>query len=159
MKVLGPAMKCHRCPKQATLHITDVLPDSQYEEIHLCDDCAKKFLSAPTSSKKSGKGNETDPNMKVCNICGLKFVEFRNTGRLGCPHDYDSFKEELVPLLQSIHWDVRHVGKTPRKSPTDSSHLVELSSLRRQLQQAIDGENYETAAKLRDRIKQLEGSE
>src|SRR6266540_4360272 len=114
----GRQMKCQRCPKQATLHITEVLGDDRFEEAHLCEECAKKYLYEPHSSKKtpSLKGGEgaiatDEPDVlgeKQCEACGLKFVEFRNNGRLGCPHDYDAFKADLLPLLESVHGETKH---------------------------------------------------
>jgi protein arginine kinase activator len=157
-------MKCQRCPKQATRHITEVLGDEKFEELHLCEECAKKYLyeteAKKTSTAKSYQGKEfettSDPGAKQCSVCGIKFVEFRNTGRLGCPHDYDEFREELLPLLESIHGDMKHLGKTPRRRPTTRSLGLELIQLRKQLQAAVSEEDYEEAARLRDRIKQLE---
>jgi protein arginine kinase activator len=152
-------MKCQRCPKPATLHITEVLPHDKFDELHLCEDCAKKHLYAGTGKKSSkGSGDVDDPGGKVCEACGLKFIEFRNSGRLGCPHDYDSFREELLPLLESIHGDVKHEGKSPRRLPKGKLDQNELGHLRRKLQQAVTEEAYEEAAKLRDRIKTLEES-
>ena len=88
----------------------------------------------------------------------MKFVEFRNHGRLGCPHDYDSFKEELLPLLESVHGDAKHAGKTPRRLPRAKAGQIELTQLRRKLQQFVNEEKYEEAARTRDRIKELEES-
>lgn len=152
------AMKCQRCPKQATLHITEVLPHDKFEEYHLCEECAKKYLYPSAAAKKTAAGGEVteDPGGKVCEVCGIKFVEFRNTGRLGCPHDYDSFKPELIPLLESIHGEPKHNGKTPHRLPRAKAEQRELAQLRKQLQEAITNEKYEEAARLRDRIKHLE---
>lgn len=157
-------MKCQRCPKPATLHITEVLPEDRFEELHLCEDCAKKYLYEPAAqqaAKKVGKAAAEldlpdDPSGKQCEACGLKFVEFRNTGRLGCSHDYDAFREELLPLLESIHGDVRHQGKAPRRLPKARSAQAELAQLRKKLQQAVQQEAYEEAAQIRDRIRELE---
>ncbi len=157
-------MKCLRCPKQATYHITEVLPEDRFEEVHLCEDCAKKYLVEP--HKKAAPGKATDvpePAEEVfagptCESCGLSYLEFRNHGRFGCAHDYDAFKGELLPLLESIHGDVRHVGKTPRRLPRTQGEQVELATLRRRLQQLVTEENYEEAARVRDRIKELEAS-
>jgi protein arginine kinase activator len=159
-------MKCQRCPKQATLHITEVLGEERFEELHLCEDCAKKYLYEPAqqaAAKKAGKavpaaesGDADDPAGKQCEACGIKFLEFRNAGRLGCPHDYDAFKEELLPLLESIHGDNRHQGKTPRRLPKAKTAQAELGQLRKKLAQAVQDEAYEEAARLRDRIRQLE---
>ena len=68
-----------------------------------------------------------------CEVCGIKFVDFRNTGRLGCPHDYQEFREELTPLLENIHGETRHCGKTPRRLPQSKQTQSELIQLRKQL--------------------------
>ena len=158
-------MKCQRCPKQATLHITEVLGDERFEELHLCEDCAKKYLYepqpaakvAPSKPEPLSEGEEPDAlGDKECEACGLKFVEFRNHGRLGCPHDYDAFKEDLLPLLESVHGDVKHVGKSPRRLPKARGAQQELTQLRRKLSQAVADEKYEEAARIRDRIRELE---
>ena len=152
-------MKCQRCHKPATLHITEVLPDDRYEEFHFCEECAKKYLYPAGAAKKpSGKAGEMndDPNTKFCDACGIKFVEFRNSGRLGCSHDYDRFGAEIVPLLESIHGDTRHGGKSPRRGAARLPEQNELVQLRRELVAAVSDEEYESAAKLRDRIRRLE---
>ena len=93
-----------------------------------------------------------------CEACGIKFVEFRNTGRLGCSHDYDVFKAELTPLLEGIHGQARHAGKTPRRLPKVRLSRQELAKLQKKLKKAVDDEDYEEAARLRDRIKETEGA-
>lgn len=150
--------KCQRCPKQATVHITEVLSGGGFEEVHLCEDCARKYLHPTSGAKKSGKGtaDADDLGGKTCPACGLKFVEFRNAGRFGCPHDYDQFREELTPLLESIHGSTRHEGKSPRATPKAKPVNAELNTLKRKLQQAVVEEHYEEAAQLRDRIRRLE---
>jgi protein arginine kinase activator len=157
-------MKCQRCPKQATYHITEILGQEKYIDLHLCEECAQKHLADPEASvKKSAEKPAPSPTADLadlghrqCEACGIKFVEFRNSGRLGCPHDYDSFKDELLPLLDNIHGDTKHVGKAPRRLPKVKADQVELAQLRRQLQVAVTKEAYEEAAALRDRIKRLE---
>src|SRR5207237_9606432 len=66
------------------------------------------------------------------------------------------FKEDLLPLLESVHGDTRHVGKVPRRLPRAKGAQLELAQLRRKLQQAVTEEAYEEAARIRDRIKELE---
>jgi protein arginine kinase activator len=159
-------MKCQKCTKAATLHITEVISDDQFEELHLCEECANKYLYEP--QQKGSKGGEaglveesdetSSLNQKECPECGIKFVEFRNSGRLGCPHDYQEFREELVPLLENIHGEVRHCGKTPRRLPQNKQTQSELMQLRKQLQQAVKREAYEEAASIRDKIRKLEES-
>lgn len=159
-------MKCQKCTKQATLHITEVLTEDQYEELHLCEECAQKYIHEPAQAG-GHKGPESSVeesdeatllNQRECPVCGIKFVEFRNSGRLGCPHDYQEFRDELVPLLENIHGETRHCGKTPRRQPQNKQTQSELVQLRKQLLQAVTKEAYEEAARLRDRIRKLEES-
>ena len=154
--------KCQRCQSPATLHITEILGPGQFEEVHLCEQCATKY--SQDAPAKSGKGAkeltaEADEGLfsqHACPQCGIKFVDFRNSGRLGCPHDYDAFREDLAPLLENIHGDTKHCGKTPRRLPQAKQNQTELVQLRKQLTQAIHKEAYEEAARIRDRIRQLE---
>src|ERR1700736_180353 len=162
------AMKCQKCTKAATLHITEVVSDDQFEELHLCEECANKYLYEPQQKGTAQKGTDAGPveeadeagslNQRECPVCGIKFVEFRNSGRLGCPHDYQEFREELAPLLENIHGETRHCGKTPRRLPQNKQTQSELLQLRKQLQQAVTREAYEEAARIRDKIRQLEES-
>ena len=161
-------MKCQKCTKAATLHITEVVSDEQFEELHLCEECANKYLYEPQHKGGPGKGGEGEGvqeadeasalNQRECPQCGIKFVEFRNSGRLGCPHDYQEFRQELIPLLENIHGETRHCGKMPRRLPQNKQTQSELMQLRNRLKQAVTKEDYEEAARLRDRIRQLEES-
>src|SRR5437016_10077512 len=149
--------KCQKCHNPATLHITEVLSEEQFEELHLCEQCANKYLYE--SQQKAGKAAIAESgreeaglfNQHECPSCGIKFVEFRNSGRLGCPNDYQEFRDELLPLLENIHGDTRHVGKTPRRLPQMRQTQGELIQLRKQLQHAVTREAYEEAANIRDR--------
>jgi protein arginine kinase activator len=160
-------MKCQKCTKAATLHITEIVSEDQVEELHLCEECAHKYLYEPQKqpagvkaapSGSAEEGEEPAVLNRECEVCGLKFVDFRNTGRLGCPHDYQEFREELLPLLENIHGETRHTGKAPRRLPQSKQTQSELLQLRKQLLQAINKEAYEEAARLRDRIRRLEES-
>jgi protein arginine kinase activator len=156
--------KCQKCHNPATLHITEVLAENQFEELHLCEQCANKYLYEPQQKIGAGKGGAGEARegeegllgQNECPDCGIKFVEFRNTGRLGCPHDYQAFREDLLPLLENIHGEVRHCGKVPRRLPQNKEMHSELIQLRNRLKQAVTKEDYEEAAKLRDNIKRLE---
>jgi len=157
-------MKCQKCPNAATLHITEIVSENHVEELHLCESCAHKYLYEPqpkASKPLPQPAEETDEPAvlnRECEVCGTKFVDFRNTGRLGCPHDYEVFRDELLPLLENIHGETRHVGKSPRRLPQSKQTQSELIQLRKQLLQAINREAYEEAARVRDRIRELEES-
>jgi len=155
-------MKCQKCHNQAILHITEVLGEEQFEELHLCEQCAQKYLydsqqkAGKAAIAESGREEEGLFNQHECPSCGIKFVEFRNSGRLGCPNDYQEFRDDLIPLLENIHGETKHCGKTPRRMPQNQQALSELMQLRNRLKQAVTKEDYEEAARLRDRIRQLE---
>ena len=164
-------MKCQRCPKQATFHITDI-ERGKPKEFHFCDEHARQHLSPTTeggektemsslAEKLSQGGLEparetTSADKQVCPLCQMSFQEFRNTGRLGCPYDYEVFRDELMPLLENIHEETRHTGKFPRRAPRDPVRQTELIQLRNEQKRAIAAEDYETAARIRDKIKSIE---
>ena len=110
--------------------------------------------SAP-GAEGAGAARPADPSHLACARCGLGYAEFRKTGRLGCPADYDAFADALLSLLERVHRvapGVGHAGKTPKRG----GHLAELTRLRSELTAAIDSEDYETAARLRDAIRRKE---
>ncbi len=106
--------------------------------------------SGKLSTQSSALDTMTCPN------CQITFAEFRRTGRLGCPHDYEVFRDELMPLLENIHGEPRHSGKAPRRAPRTSRQQNTLIRLRNDLKRAVAGEDYEAAARLRDEIRVIE---
>jgi len=164
-------MKCQQCEKPATFHITE-LTGSQPQELHFCETCAKTYLTqgetgapvAPTLANvlakqlQIGKAAEelAKLDQRACPVCGITFFEFRNQGRLGCPHDYVYFEKELTPLVANIHGETRHVGKRPRGHEAGTDQQTELIRLRREMEEAKQKEHYERAAKIRDQIRELE---
>lgn len=165
-------MKCQKCAKPATFHITDI-ERGKPREYHFCDEHARQHLTPneeaavePTSpmgelAKKlaSGSGLAREPSpadKQACPSCNITFLEFRNSGRLGCPYDYEVFRDELMPLLENIHDETRHSGKVPKRAPRNSQKQTELIQLRNDLKRAVAAEDYETAARVRDRIKAIE---
>jgi protein arginine kinase activator len=158
-------MKCQRCPQAATLHITEIVSEDQVEEMHLCEKCAHEYLYEP-QQKQAGKsaapsleeGDEPAVMNRECEVCGIKFVDFRNTGRLGCPHDYVCFKRQLEPLIVNIHGETAHTGKRPRRGAGGTESQTELIRLRRKMKEAVAAEDYEEASRLRDEIRRVENS-
>lgn len=163
-------MKCSRCSKPATLHITEIRHGT-VQAVHLCESCAQEYLSSsslnevadPADQLAAQLGQLDEGELReyddlVCPNCGLTFREFRQQGRLGCPHDYVAFEEELMPLLENIHGETQHVGKFPKRAPHESQRQYELIRLRNQLRSAVEDEQYEEAARLRDEIQTLESA-
>jgi protein arginine kinase activator len=156
--------KCRRCTKTATLHVTEIR-EGKAVAVHLCDTCAREYLEqgGPDETvfpelpgKLSDVMAETAESQAVCPNCGITFREFREHGRFGCAQDYTEFMAELIPLLESIHEDSRHVGKQPRGTIVGTKDQSRLSQLRNQQRTAIEKEDYEAAAVLRDQILELE---
>ncbi len=162
-------MKCQKCEKPATFHITDLTTEGLVE-LHFCADCAKTFLQpdgekpAETMTKAVKdqlKLEQTAEELreldtKTCPVCGISFFEFRQIGRLGCPHDYKFFAEELEPLLLNIHGNSKHVGKHPKRPLLDPVLAAKIIQLRRGLRDCVENEDYENASKTRDQIRKLE---
>ncbi len=167
-------MKCQKCDKLATFHITELTggPGGELVELHLCEDHARTYLTQSDDSaedKQSMAGalaqqlqvGQTAEELsrldqKACPVCGITFYEFRSKGRLGCPHDYTFFEQELMPLLANIHGETEHVGKTPRRAPMQTENRTRLIRLRREMKEAVAAEDYEKATELRDEIKGIE---
>ena len=164
-------MKCQKCAKPATYHITDI-ERGKAREFHFCDEHARQHLTPaeeatdqPPMSELAKKlivgapGGAREPSAadrQVCPVCQTTFLEFRNSGRLGCPYDYEVFRDELMPLLENIHDETRHSGKVPKRAPRNSQQQTTLIQLRNDLKRAIAAEDYESAARVRDKIKAIE---
>jgi protein arginine kinase activator len=93
-----------------------------------------------------------------CPVCGMTWNQFKQHGLMGCGHDYDHFSAKLLPLLKRAQEGAtEHVGKVPlQKKTPDADRQVTTLRLRRELQKAVEAENYEAAAQLRDKLRKLE---
>ena len=157
-------MKCERCDEKAFFRITDIADDGTVGESHLCLKHLNKHLAAePATLAGGGEDGDVDGGELVsasasvpCPQCGASFADFRESGRLGCPHDYRAFDAELRPLVESVHGAQSHQGKSPRRAPAVANRATESGKLRRELREAIAREDYEAAAACRDRLDQLE---
>mgnify|MGYP001081319845 CR=1 FL=1 len=157
-------MKCQECANQATVHITELL-SGKILELHYCEEHARQYLAHGNAEAVSAAGlagaiaaaGIPPVETKVCPVCGITMAEFRQVGRLGCPHDYEYFKDELEPLLINFHAETEHVGKRPPKLAEGTDALTEIIKLRAEMREAVKEERYERAQELRDRIRKLEG--
>ncbi len=160
-------MICERCPREASIHVKETV-DGRQREFHLCAECAREsglmpLVTPPTFGLESvlqnlilSKVGELvgELSQRICPVCGLKYMEYRGEGRLGCPHDYHAFEAGLVPLLRRAHGATRHVGKRPRRTTAPDS-LTRLR-LRARLRVAVAREDYEEAARIRDELRPRE---
>ena len=102
--------------------------------------------------------NEKNVPTTRCSSCKLTLSEFRKTGKLGCSNCYSTFKREISTILKNIQWGISHRGKIPQKNSAGLLVKKEIQKLRGEQSHAIDQEEYEEAARLRDKIKELERS-
>ncbi len=164
-------MLCENCGKApAKIHMTEIVNETEKRERHLCEACAEKeglavkqnfsiseLLAGLAASQLSGKSSEI-PDLS-CPTCELTFAEFQAEGRFGCADDYEAFGELIRPRIEKFHDATQHVGKRPRGWDSVHASAAQSRSLRSELRKAVAEEAYERAAKLRDDIKTLEGSQ
>ena len=135
------------------------------QKVNLCDACSKeKGVQDPTGFALAdlllgiGAAEEIEkgaPTQK-CPVCGFTQADFKKTGRLGCSACYVTFAEGLSSLLKAMHKGTEHVGKLPERAQRAMELSDRVRTLTKNLEKAVAEENYETAASLRDQIKQLE---
>lgn len=165
-------MLCEKCGKRvAAVHLTEIA-QGQKTEYHLCETCAREKGEAAYQAMAgafsvnqlfsgllhfdSSVTSRADAETLQCPQCGFTFEQFAQVGRFGCPSCYDAFSERLAPLLRRIQSSDHHVGKVPKRRGGAIGLRRELEQLRQDLRQCVAAEKFEEAARLRDRIHQLE---
>ncbi|HPS55755.1 MAG TPA: UvrB/UvrC motif-containing protein [Sedimentisphaerales bacterium] len=163
-------MQCQICKKnEATIHLTEII-DGVRSETHICQDCAQHqgivvksqmpinelltnlLASQPDDEEIAG----TLGIAKSCPDCGFTLDHFRKEAMLGCPNDYEVFEEELKPLIEKAQdYNSTHCGKVPSKMPVTKKQKIEFTNLQKELEIAVQKEDYEQAAILRDKINVL----
>jgi protein arginine kinase activator len=171
-------MVCENCrEREAVIHLTQIV-DNSVTTMHLCEPCAaEKGVETGTSVAKFplgdflatlGKTGGSEPAEAgldlPCRACGATLRDFRTTGRLGCAVCYESFEAHLRDLLRRLHGSATHVGEPYHDSAKAEKAAKaatarpggRLDDLRDQLRRAVESENFELAAELRDQIRVLE---
>lgn len=156
-------MLCEECKQNTASVVITVLMNGEKRTRHLCQSCVGKiqssfqqgdihsFLSSIMSSISKSEKSES----LTCSRCKLPYEVFQRTGRLGCAQCYTDFRDELKPLLLQIHGRSQHAGRMPEQSVPQPEGEDELTTLRKEMESAVLEENFELAATLRDRIKDL----
>jgi protein arginine kinase activator len=161
---------CSVCKeKPATLFLTKISADNKKQNLDLCDACAKAkgldddptaFL-VPDADIMLGLGaaqeiTQTTGGVDLkCPRCGFSQADFKKSGRLGCPECYQVFAEGLEGLLKTMHKGTRHVGKSPEVIRHTRDTAERFKSLQKKLAKAVESEDFESAAKVRDELKEL----
>ena len=159
---------CSICKeKPATLFLSNISTEGKKQDLDLCDDCAKAKGDDPLAFLVSdadvmfglGAAQEiaqtTDGAEVKCPRCGFSQADFKKSGRLGCPECYQVFAEGLAGLLKTMHKGTRHTGKTPEALRRSRDNAERFKSLQKKLAKAIESEDFELAAKVRDELKML----
>jgi protein arginine kinase activator len=164
-------MSCDQChEREAVIHLTQIV-NEQVTTLHLCERCAAEkgvespggVAKTPLGSFLAAMGNNLPEEVPVaragenCAGCGASLQDFRESGRLGCPDCYRSFETPLRELLRRLHGSTHHVGE--RYAERDGGTRdggQRTAELREQLRLAVETENFELAAELRDRLRVLE---
>ena len=159
-------MLCDVCKcNDATVFLTQIV-DGKMQKVNLCEGCSKeKGVQDPTGFALAdlllgiGAAEEIDKGAVStrCPVCGFTQADFKKSGRLGCSSCYGAFSEGLGSLLKAMHKGTEHVGKLPHRAHRAVEMNDRMRSLTENLRKAVEDENYESAASLRDEIKQLEG--
>jgi protein arginine kinase activator len=166
-------MLCQHCQKRiANVHFTQIINNNKIE-MYLCENCAREKgqmnVGGPLSISDFLGGligvGHTNPftqnpeaDRSVCDKCGMTYEEFQRIGKFGCSNCYELFGDRIQPLLKRLHGNVEHNGKIPANVAKEISSSKEISSLKELLNKAIQNEEYEKAAEIRDKIKNIEAS-
>lgn len=166
-------MRCDNCGKSdAIIHVTKI-QNNEMNTFHLCESCAAAeglepggpAAPAPLTDflAQMGKSAASSPaagSATECPACGLTLNDFKRTGRLGCASCYSELDSHLRSLLRRLHGATQHVGKAATSQDAEQSdRLARIASLRRSLQLAVESEDFEHAAALRDQIRRIETSD
>ncbi len=168
--------RCERCNKyKANVHIVKVF-DGIKKELNICEKCARELGEFNLNSIANVENtfslnilgglleyfNNNGPQSSVikindseCPKCKTTYAEFKNSGFLGCDKCYDQFMKILDIFIKRVQNSSQHVGKIPFRCGEDMIARREMSSLKEELQKAINSEEYEKAAEIRDKIKNL----
>jgi protein arginine kinase activator len=167
-------MYCDECKmKPATVHITKIINNNKME-LSLCEDCAKKYhyefslgfephfsihkfftdLLELDSFDKSLERNLLE--QYKCDGCGTDYRMFQQTGKMGCANCYSTYGKKLDSLLRRVHGSDTHAGKYPKRAGSGLRIKNEVNDLKLQLQSLIAAEEFEKAAEVRDKIRDLE---
>lgn len=166
-------MQCQRCESRPATYHQTVIVNGQKQESHLCEQCASQgvvsglpslsiqqllasFLGQGANPFAGSGGAPVRQAEPTCSHCGMTYSQFAETGRLGCARCYDEMAAQLAPLIKRIHGHDTHQGKAPKRTGGLVRMQRELAGARMALQQAVSAEKFEEAARLRDRIRELE---
>lgn len=167
-------MKCQKCgANNANTHVKTII-NGEFKEYDLCSNCAKKMGYTNVFSDMEDEfsnflgsffGNVLPARTQAtrCEFCGTTYPEIAKTGHVGCAKCYDVFADDLYPSIRRIHGNTTHCGKNSKRAenakaekPVEQTKEDKIKALKAELDKAVKEQNFEHAAELRDKIKEME---
>ena len=153
---MSKPLQCSVCDAVATVHLTQIT-QGKVHKVHYCEACANKGGAGDAAVFQLADAVTAAVSAPaiVCPTCQFSDVDFRRSGRLGCPDCWPVFLEALDGLLAKVQHQVQHVGRAPNGTLAIGQirHRLQLAQV--EIQKAIAAEDYESAARLRDEIAKL----
>lgn len=167
-------MKCQKCgANNANTHIKTIV-NGEFKEYDLCSDCAKQMGYTNVFGDIENEfsnflgsffGNVLPARTQAtrCDFCGSSYSDIAKSGHVGCANCYSVFGEQLLPSIRRMHGNTAHCGKNSGRSekqsvkPQEETKEQKLARLKSELDKAVQEQNFEHAAELRDKIKEMEG--
>lgn len=167
-------MKCQKCgANNANTHIKTIV-NGEFKEYDLCSECAKQMGYTNVFGDIENEfsnflgsffGNVLPARTQAtrCEFCGSSYSDIAKSGHVGCANCYNIFGEQLLPSIRRIHGNTAHCGKNSGKAdkqsdkPKKETKEQKIEKLKSELDKAIKEQNFEHAAELRDKIKEMEG--
>jgi len=163
-------MKCEICGlRDAVIHIRQI-QKSSVNELHICEECAQEKgllreeeSELPITNLLSGLLEGKDvlsvgEGKEACPKCGMKINEFRKQGKLGCSECFIAFEKDIHAIISQMAARPRHAGKLPHTLAEERSGTAQAEGLREELRSAVEREEYELAARLRDQLRELDAN-
>jgi protein arginine kinase activator len=151
-------MNCEICGAgEGKIKYTQII-NGEKIEFHICEECARKKGFHPSGGTEQGKIVEEkreDMEQEKCPVCGWEISDIEKHGKLGCPQCYNSFRNYISKLVEGLHEGSTHKGKAPVFDKRKLALKMEIREVRRELETALKREEYNLAAQLRDKIKNL----
>jgi protein arginine kinase activator len=172
-------MLCEKCKKRTATVFYNENINGKTRSYSLCGECAAKLREKGDMQEiTSMMGSFADPfsalhddlfggffgipsykaisTEKKCPVCASTYSDIAKHGKVGCPECYNTFKEELSRMIASVHGTTSHIGAVPSRHRAKQARAEELKRLKKELQEAVQNENYEQAAVLRDQVRKME---
>jgi len=165
-------MLCDKCKKNPAKIFLTKIDAGSTNKYNLCEECAAELASEMNPTKFlfnlpqlvaemfgiSIANISENPleDLLTCSECGYSYKDFKSTGVLGCSRCYESFSDQIEPIIKSMQNSYEHTGRAIKKDESKITHAMEIAKLKKQLQEHVLLEQYEEAAVVRDQIRALE---